>query len=415
MPTNPDWDPRAPAVLDDQRRAYDELRARCPVAYSEFLGWSLFRYQDVLRVATDPVTFSSHAKRRVIPNGMDPPEHTEYRRLLDPYFDPEHMAAFEPICRTMARRLIGPIVASGEEDLIAALAEPYSFGALCAFVGWPREDWPRVAGWIQANRGAAFTRDAVMGAAAARDVAEYVGRDLAARRVGTSDGRAVRESAGNEDLTTTLLAATVGGVPLSDDDIVSILRNVIAGHGSTAASIGVVALYLAEHVEVQESVRADPSLLPVAIDEMLRMDDPLIALGRTATRDVERPAIGPHGSLGRISTTDVEIGGRTILGGERISLMWTSANRDESAFPEPETLRMDRGPNASLVFGAGIHRCLGEGLARLEIRIVVEELLASTTAILPAGSTPAERNVYPSNGIQSLPLRFRRAGPMGEV
>ena len=106
--TGPDWDPRDPSVLGDQQRAYDEMRARCPVAHSDFLGWSLFAHRDMVEAVRDTVTFSSATKRRAIPNGMDPPEHTVYRQVLDPYFTSERMAAFEPRSREIAAALLGP-------------------------------------------------------------------------------------------------------------------------------------------------------------------------------------------------------------------------------------------------------------------------------------------------------------------
>ena len=102
----PDWDPTAPEVLRDQRAAYDAMRRRCPVAYSEFLGWSLFRHEDVLRVLLDHETFSNAVSRHLsVPNGMDPPEHTAYRRLIEPFFSAEPVAAFEPVCREIAANL----------------------------------------------------------------------------------------------------------------------------------------------------------------------------------------------------------------------------------------------------------------------------------------------------------------------
>ena len=102
----PDWDPTAPEVLRDQRAAYDAMRRRCPVAYSEFLGWSLFRHEDVLRVLLDHETFSNAVSRHLsVPNGMDPPEHTAYRRLIEPFFSAERVAAFEPVCREIAANL----------------------------------------------------------------------------------------------------------------------------------------------------------------------------------------------------------------------------------------------------------------------------------------------------------------------
>jgi len=119
-----DWDPRAPAVLEDQIAAYDELRGRCPVAHSEFLGWSVLRHDDVVRVLHDPQTFSNAVPHRLtVPNGMDPPEHTEFRRINDRYFTPDLMDAFEPSCRRVATDLVDALPRGVPTDLMPALAE----------------------------------------------------------------------------------------------------------------------------------------------------------------------------------------------------------------------------------------------------------------------------------------------------
>src|SRR5690554_6128438 len=134
----PDWDPASPDVLDDQRAAYDHMRRTCPVAYSDFLQWSLFRHEDVLRALDDPKTFSNVVSRHLsVPNGMDPPEHTEYRRLIDPFFSAKYMAAFEPVCRNIVNELLECIPAEGYVEVMADLARPFAVRAQCAFLGWP--------------------------------------------------------------------------------------------------------------------------------------------------------------------------------------------------------------------------------------------------------------------------------------
>jgi cytochrome P450 len=135
------WDPRDAAVLKDQRAAYDEMRGRCPVAHSEFLGWSLFAHDDVTRVVTDPETFSSETRRIAVPNGMDPPAHTAYRSTLAPYFTSERMAGFEPRTRQIASRLLDGVAAAGEIEAIDAFVNPFAHQAVCAFMGWPVEHW----------------------------------------------------------------------------------------------------------------------------------------------------------------------------------------------------------------------------------------------------------------------------------
>lgn len=375
----PDWDPRDAAVLADQRAAYDDLRERCPVARSDLLGWSLFRHADIVRVLDDPATFGNASRHPAVPNGMDPPEHTRYRRALEPFFDPEPMAAFEPRCREIARGHVGRLLERGDAEFMAGFAEPFALETACAFLGWPPVTWIRLRDWNHGSQEVALSADRERGAAIAREIAEFV--------VGQVRERRERGAPADEDVTTRLMATAVDGRPLTDEEIVGSLRNWTAGHGTVAGAIGNAALFLAEHPDVQRRLRDDPSLLPNAIEEILRADGPLVANRRTATRDVE-------------------IEGRRIGRGDKLSLNWIAANRDPRAFNDPEAVRIDRDQSGNLLYGAGIHVCMGAPLARLELRVAVEELLAGTTAIEP-GSTPPRRDAYPSNGPADLPLRVR--------
>ena len=120
----PDWDPTSPEIQRDQRAAYDEMRRRCPVAYSEFLGWSLFRHEDVTRVLLEYETFSSAVSQHLsVPSGMDPPEHTAYRRIIEPYFAPNRMQAFEPECRGLAQNVVQDLSGRGQTEFMAAAAQ----------------------------------------------------------------------------------------------------------------------------------------------------------------------------------------------------------------------------------------------------------------------------------------------------
>lgn len=133
----PDWDPRAENVIRDQGAMYDEMRERCPVAYSDYLQWSVFRHADVSRALNDHQTFSNATSQHLsVPNGMDPPEHTAYRRLIEPYFLPQRMAVFEPTCRAIVADLIRNTVAVGDVEVMADLALPFAVRVQCAFLGW---------------------------------------------------------------------------------------------------------------------------------------------------------------------------------------------------------------------------------------------------------------------------------------
>ena len=381
---HPDWNPASAEVLRDQRAAFDAMRERCPVAHSEFLGWSVFRHADVLRVLNDPATFSSVVSRHLsVPNGMDPPEHTAYRQLIEPYFEPERMAAFAPACRqiaaTQVASLLGPQDAEAEVELMDALAHPFAVRVQCEFLGWPAPMHEALRLWTRKNHQATLARDRVAMARIAREFEGYVDDLLRSRHTPGEHPE--------HDIAASLLAQQVNGRPLRDDEIASILRNWTVGEvGTIAAAIGILAHYLGAHAALQQRLRAQPALLPAAIEEILRMHGPLVANRRVATRAVE-------------------LGGQQIGAGERVSLNWIAANRDPAVFSEPDAFRLDRDPAANLLYGAGIHVCPGAPLARMELILVMEELLGQTRLIsLPAGRPPTLA-VYPASGFDSLPLQ----------
>jgi cytochrome P450 len=371
-----DWDPRDPAVLGDQRRSYDDMRERCPVAHSDFIGWSLFRYADVVEAAENPAVFSNAARHPAIPNGMDPPEHGRYRAALADAFTDSSMGALEPGCRAIARSLMKQVATGQTIEFVSAFAEPFALRTLCLFLGWPEDDWEALGGWTHGNQQAAFTRDPSAGRALAKLLGEHVQTNLDRRRASGSGGGTVTDK---------LLATEIDGQPLSDDEIASSLRNWIAGEGTVASSLSLLALRLAEQPDLQRSLRADKALIPPAVEEVLRADGPLVANRRTTTRAVQ-------------------IGGRQIPRGATVALMWIAANRDPARFDEPDAVRLDRDTTGSLLWGHGIHVCLGAPLARLQLHVALEELLSHTSAIETSG--PAWRSVYPSNGMAELRLRM---------
>jgi cytochrome P450 len=377
-----DWDPRSDAVLRDQHAAYDEMRERCPVAYSDFLGWSLFRHEDIVRVLNDPDTFSNAVSRHVsVPNGMDPPEHTEYRRIIEPYFRPERMEAVEPQCRKIAANLVQSLLERDEVELISEFTHWFAVRVQCTFLGWPTDMYEPLRLWMQKNQQATFAEDRAAMAKIAREFDGYVVGLLQVRRAAGAEA--------SNDITTSLLRQQVWARPLRDEEIVSVLRNWTVGEvGTISAGVGILVHYISEHADLQQRLRAQPSLLPAAIEEILRIHGPLVANRRITTRPVE-------------------IGGRKIGAGERISLIWISANRDDRVFEDPEAFRLDRDPAANLLYGAGIHVCPGAPLARMEMRVALEELLARTTRIDPIPGRPPTGAVYPASGFATLFLKIR--------
>ncbi len=377
-----DWDPRSPEVLADQVRAYDRMRARCPVARDDFLGWTVFSHADVRRVVTDHETFSNVVSARVsVPNGMDPPEHTPHRRVNERYFTPERMAALEPTCRRIAAELVAALP-DGPVEVMAALAQPYALRMQTAFMGWPESLHEPLRAWTARNHAATLARDPEALAAVAVEFDGYIRAQLDERRQAGADAP--------DDVTTALLRERVDGRPLTDEEIVSVVRNWTVGElGTIAASVGILVHALAADAGLQDRLRREPALLPAAADEVLRVHPPLIANRRVTTRPVT-------------------LGARDIGAGERVTVLWASANRDEAVFGDPDEVRLDRDPADNLLYGAGIHVCPGAPLARLEMRVLLEELLAGVAAVRPGtGDAPAFA-AYPAGGFTSVPVEVVR-------
>jgi len=377
----PDWDPKSDAVLHNQLAAYDDMRERCPVAYSELLGWSLFRHEDLVRVLNDPDAFSNVvSSHRSVPNGMDPPEHTEYRRIIEPYFRPERMEAFEPQCREIASNLVRSLLGRDEVEVIGEFAQSFAVQVQCAFLGWPPEMHQPLRVWTRKNHEATHARDRAAMAEIARDFDGYIDELLGKRR--KAEGQA------SQDVSANLLRERVWGRPLRNEEIASILRNWTVGEiGTISAAVGILVHYLAQHPDLHRRLRAEPSLLPAAIEEILRIHGPLVANRRVTTRPVE-------------------IAGRTIGAGERISLNWISANRDGRAFQDAGTFRLDRDPGTNLLYGKGIHVCPGAPLARMVLRVVMQELLGHATRFNLVSDRRPTKAAYPVSGFATLPMRI---------
>jgi cytochrome P450 len=372
-----DWDPRSTAAIADQVGTYDLVRSRCPVAHSDFLGWSLFRHADVVDALTDPDTFSSVVSLHPgVPSGFDPPRHTAYRSIIDPYFAPDQMKKFEPACRELASELVGAIPREAEVDFVEQIALPFALRAQRTWLGWPIETEAVLREWIVRSSEATHGGDRSQLALVAQEFDETIRTVLDSVREGSDAG----------EVTTRLLAEQIDGLPLNDEELVSILRNWTVGElGSISASVGIIAHYLATHQNLQDHLRGTPGDLPAAIDEMLRIDPPLITSRRTTTRAVT-------------------LSGRTIAAGERVSLFWASADRDEDVFGDPDEFHPEANAADNLLYGRGIHYCPGAPLARLELLVLVEELFSGTDRIIPARNSQPPRARYPAGGFESLPL-----------
>lgn len=373
-------DATSPEIERDQRAAYDEMRRRCPVAHGAN-GWTLFRHEDVVRVLHDHDTFSNAVSQHLsVPNGMDPPEHTPYRRIIEPYFSPERMAWFEPICRDICLQLIAPLRTRGEVEFMAEVALPFAVRIQCAFLGWPAELHQTLIRWMQRNHDATRAQDRHELSATAREFEQIID-DLV-------DARRKTSAPPEQDITASLMHERVHGRPLTNEELASILRNWTAGEiGTISAATGIIAQFLATQPPLQSRLRAQPQSLETAVDEILRIHGPLVSNRRVTTR----PA---------------EVGGHQLGAGERLTLNWISANRDERVFERPDEFRLDRDPSKNLLYGAGIHVCPGAPLARLELRVFTEALLAHTQNIELGPGRNAIFAQPPASGFSVLPLQI---------
>lgn len=378
-PRNPDWNPRADEVLGDQIRAYDAMRAQCPVAWSDYQYWSLFRHADVMQVLEDHETFSSAASNHLsVPNGMDPPEHTPYRKVIEPYFAEQAMNEFEPICRGIARNLVNTLPSGQHFDVVEQFSRTFALQIQCAFMGWPDTLHEPLREWVLKNHRATLARDRQAMADVAHEFDGYIYDLLETRRqAGAGAPR---------DVTTSLMEEIVNDRTMTDEELTSLLRNWTVGElGTISSSASILLNYLSEHPNLRQSLANDNDALSDAIDEILRMDAPLM-------------------SNRRITTRDVEIGGRRIPAGEKVTILWASANRDEKVFGDPDAFCPHKNRDQNRLYGAGVHVCPGAPLARMELRVLMEEFLCAVDTLEPAPDDHPERAPFPTGGFSYLPM-----------
>jgi cytochrome P450 len=391
-----DWDPLDSAVLSDPHDSYRKLRERCPVAYTERWGgfWTLTRYRDIVRVAGDPRTFISSMQNLVPrsprtglsrkPLSSDLPEHTYFRRVLNRHLDPERVAVLEPPFRAMSSRMIQHFTAKGGGDAMAEVVSRLPMRGVCLWLGVPESD----ADWIQSRSGryvsAIGEDDRDLADDLSAELDDYA-RTLVAKR------KAERRPA-VADAVSGLLATRINGQAVPDEWIAGCVRMVIvAADRSTSGGIGFTLELLARDPKLQRRLRREPELIPAAVEEALRLGSPSQVLARTATRDVE-------------------IEGRSIAHGEAVAMLFSAGNRDPEIFSDPDRFDMERPFQRHLAFGHGIHKCAGAPLARLELKLVLEEFLARSEAWELAGDVPHTR--WPEYGPRVLPLTVR---PLPEI
>jgi len=386
----PDFDPDLPEDFDSAHALFARLRRECPVAHADGLGgfWALTRYADVKRAASEPETFVTSVQNvvpkvaftgRRPPLHLDPPEHTPYRRTINPLLSPERVKRFEAYARQCARDLLAPLVAQGHGDICADYASYLPVQVFGEWMNVPQH-------WVEPlhKAGRAFilavnlNQPEQMKATSLR-LYEMARELIASRKAEPFDPA--------EDVTAALLAARYGGEPLPEELIVGMVRQVlVVGIVAPTVLMGSMAVHLSRDQALQDELRADRSKVPAAVEEFLRLYTPYRGFARTAVHDVE-------------------FGGRTVPAGEAIALVYASANRDEAVFERAEEFVLDR-PNIAehLAFGRGPHNCPGIHLGRLELQVMLDELLAATTRFAVDGPIAPAR--WPEIGAISVPLRL---------
>lgn len=385
-----DWDPTAPETFDSSHGVYAELRRRCPMPWSDAFGgfWAATRYSDVVRVARDSETFST-AVQNVVPHvprvqrrpplHYDPPEHEIYRAPLDRVLRRSVVRRLEPAFAQVARELLAPLLARGGGDYAQEFALPYAAQCFALFLGLPVDQV------LEIRRIGVEYSFAIQEMDRARVMTASDELYAIARTI-VEDRRADPRDP-DEDLVTNLLRASSDPErPIPHDLVVATVRQtIVAGIGAPHAVLGSAVVHLSRDPDLQDRLRADPGLLPAAIEELLRLYAPYRVFARTATRDVE-------------------LGGRTVRAGEAIAMIFPSANRDEAVFDDADRLDLERRPNRHLAFGRGAHRCPGAAMARLEMAVALGELLAGTTRVEPDGEVRMFN--WLEFGPRSAPLRL---------
>ncbi len=354
-----DFDVLDPAYIADPFRIWDDLRASCPVAHTERRGstWLPTRYTDVVELAGDVGHFSSSdvfvipidvpeetlLAYGVPPLSADPPLHTWTRRLLLPWFSHQKVERYEPMTRELCRRLVDGFVADGRADAAADYAQQIPVRVIGAILGVPGSMSDTFTDWVRDVFEFADDPERVERARTAL-ISYFVG-EVDRRRTDPGD-----------DLLSELLQTEIDGEPLDDAVVLGVAAlTLAAGVDTTWSAIGSVLWHLATHPGDAKTLATDPAAMPLAIEELLRAYSPV--------------------TMARVVTGDVDFRGCPMAEGDKVVMNFPAANRDPDMFDEPARVILDRAHNRHVAFGSGIHRCAGSNLARMELRVALEEWL----------------------------------------
>jgi cytochrome P450 len=362
--------------------------------------WAVTKHADITTIGKRPALFAN-GPRLVISHEpeqrsddfpptliqLDPPKHAVYRQLIGHRFRPGALRRMHDDIERIGREIVDALVEEGDSgacDFVQKVSAPLPIAVIAWMLGVPRSDWQLLFDWT--NR--------IIGAADPEYQSEGKSRDETARtamvELFTYFTKLVEEKKRNpaDDLVTAFTQARVGGEPLPFMDVLAFcLIIVVAGNETTRNATSGGMLAFIEHQDQLRRVQSDPSLLPSAVEEVVRWTSPIIHFGRTAT-------------------ADCELRGKRIRRGEALALFYPSANRDEEVFADPWSFRVDRRPNRHLGFGVGEHFCLGAHVARLELLVAYKHLLPRIEEVELAG--PVERlHSALVGGVKHLPIRYK--------
>jgi cytochrome P450 len=370
-----------------------EQRDRCPIAFTDRRQrtWLPVRYEDLADIAHDVERFSSRDIAVVSPFAApindifpvppissDKPTHTWARRLLLPAFGPSAIEAMTPVTRALAESLIEEHFADGSGDVAADFARHIPVRIIATMLGIPLEDEERFTGWVVRTLQEGFQNlDGAMDTLA--EMTMYFGEKVAERRAMAPEVRP-------DDVLTLLIEAETDE-PMTDAHLLgTCFLLLIAGIDTTWSAIGSSLWHLATHPEDQQALRDDPSLLPSAIEEFLRVYSPV--------------------TMARYVTEDTEFKGCPMQEGDKILMAFPAGNRDPELFEDPDDIRIDRQKNRHFAFGSGIHRCLGSNLARMEMKVAIETFLEKVPTFELADADAVTWTGGQVRGPRCVPIRF---------
>ena len=377
---------------------FEHLRREQPVYWQPMPDgtgyWAVLRHADLVAVAREPKTYSASRGGVVLEDlapetlammqdmllAMDPPRHVGYRRNVAPQFVPRVINQLEPRVRTICQEIMRDAAERGDVDFVHDVCAKLPSQVVGELVGIPEADWPQIHAWSERNSGG---QDPEFSSGYSEDASNAT-IEMAMYAIGLAQQRRAEP---RDDLTTLMLAMELDSEPMTDIQFGSFfVQLVTAGNDTTRTMLSSGLLALVDHPDQLAELRADPALIPGAVEEILRWANPLHYFRRTATRDTK-------------------LAGVEITEGQKVGMIYTSANRDAAVFHDPDRFDIHRDPNPHLSFGTGEHFCLGVHLARLEGRVFFEELFATFPTIEQTGPARRQRSNL-NNALKSLPIRL---------